>query len=135
MGGRISVYYSFRNNSKSPCTLNGTPAVVLIDRAGRRLKTKVEEYPEPGIQPKTVTLAPGGKAFFEVRYSSCGVSNQFVEHKSRCRSSAKLGFTPPGTKGMVMIREAIDPGRSLDGVSPVIATLKEFGIEESKPKP
>jgi hypothetical protein len=36
-----------------------------------------------------------------------------------------------------MIRESIDPAGwpELDGVSPVGATLKEFGIEETKPKP
>jgi hypothetical protein len=123
MGGHISAYYSFRNDSKSPCTLNGTPALAFFDRAGRRMKINVERDPK---QPKLVTIEPGGKAFFSFDYTSCGVQNQAVVHKSRCSSSTKLGFTPPGTKGMVMIRESIDDV-NISGLTPVVATLEEIG--------
>ncbi len=126
-GGHRSSYYSFRNNSTSPCMLNGVPAVALIDRAGRRMKITIDKaIANSDVPSSAITLAPGGKAFFEIRYQSCEFTNGAVEQKSRCTTSAKVGFRPPGTKGMLMIRDAIDADYL--GVSPLVATLKELGV-------
>ena len=138
MGGRRSEYFSFRNDSRSTCTLKGTPGVALFDGGGRRMNVLVgkDKETEP---PKAVTLEPGGKAFFGFDYTSCAGQNQAVERKSRCMSSTELGFTPPGTTSMVMIRESIDG--EITGLSSFVSTLKEFGYENTdgskppEPKP
>jgi hypothetical protein len=128
-GGHRSIYFSLRNKSKSPCMLNGTPGVALLDPAGRRMKTKVDKWDDSSVESKAVTLAPDEKAFFEVRYSSCEFTNGALERKERCTHSAKLGFTPPGTKGMVIIREPLDANGWISGVSPIVARREELGIE------
>jgi Domain of unknown function (DUF4232) len=135
MGGRRSLFYSFKNNSQSPCTLAGWPAYVLLDGAGHKIKPNMP--PGEGVpdDPKPVTLAPGGKAFFSVNYTSC-LSNT---HK-RCGSSAKARITAPGTKRTFVIPEVIDPegagghfGGDFD-VSPISSTLEELGISVEKRK-
>ena len=61
MGGQRGEYYSFKNNSQSPCTLKGSPTFVLLDGAGRRIPRQKITQADGG---ETVTLAPGGKAVF-----------------------------------------------------------------------
>ena len=140
MGGRRSVFYSFKNNSQSPCTLKGYPAYVLLDRAGRPIQPRraagKSAKDDPDEQAKAVTLAPGGKVFFSVDYSSCESTNGATGRHTRCTYSAKARITAPGTKRTFIIREVIDPeGRDIKGVSPVVVTLEELGIHIEKPKP
>lgn len=104
MGGRRSVFYSFKNNSKAPCTLEGWPGYILLDGAGHPLKPKSAGGEGEPDDPKAVTLAPGGKAFFSVNYTSCSSAT----HK-RCKFSAKARITAPGTKRTFIISELIDP--------------------------
>jgi len=134
MGGRRSLFYSFKNNSQSPCTLDGWPGYVLLDGAGRPLKvTSAGGEGEPD-DPKAVTLAPQGKAFFAVNYTSCSFATR---HDSPwpCRSSAKARVTAPGTKRAFIIREAINPEGPYFDVRPMAGTLEELGISIEKPKP
>lgn len=131
MGGQRGLYYSFKNNSQSPCTLKGSPAYVLLNRAGRTIQqTRADNRGEP------VTLAPGGKAFFSVSYHSCEFMKGATEHHKPCVLSAKARIVAPGTKRAFLLREVIDPeGREIESVSAVTATLEELGISIEKPKP
>jgi len=134
MAGHRSIYFSLRNKSQSPCTLKGTAVVAMYNRAGSRMKSKQDKGGFDDMKPQVVTLAPGKKAFFGINYASCIAQSEATQHKTRCLVSAKLGFAPPGAKGMVMISEKIDT--PYIDVSPIVATLKELGVEQpEKPKP
>jgi len=75
MGGKRYQRYMFINISKRRCTLKGFPTVAALSRSGRRLKLSVaysEDYPGgegEKYRPRAVTLAPGGRANFQVYYS------------------------------------------------------------------
>src|SRR4051812_32942163 len=65
MGGVRTVNYTFTNTSQSPCTLNGYPGFVLLNKAGRPVpgkhsvnKAKMVTDSDP-VPPKEVTLEPG----------------------------------------------------------------------------
>lgn len=130
MGGRRSLFYSFKNNSKSPCTLEGWPRYVLLNGDGHQLKAKNMAGEGVPDDPKPVTLSPGGKAFFSVNYTTCSSPG----HK-RCASSAKARITAPGTKRTFKVREVINvEGPTFDG-SPISSTLEALGISIEKRKP
>ena len=129
MGGRRSVFYSFKNNSQTPCKLEGWTRYVLLDAAGRPLKLQNMSGEGVPDDPKPVTLAPGGKAFFSLNYTTCSTPG----HK-RCVSSAKARITAPGTKRAFIIREVINvEGPTFDG-SPISGTLEELGLSIEKRK-
>lgn len=131
MGGQRGLYYSFKNNSQSPCTLKGSPAYVLLDRAGRMIQqTRSDDGGD------VVTLAPGGKAFFSVSYHSCEFIKGATDRHRPCTYSAKARITAPGTRRAFILREVIDPeGRKIESISAVTGTLEELGIIIEKPKP
>jgi hypothetical protein len=134
MGGRRSIFYSFKNNSQKPCKLKGWPAYVLLNSAGHQIKPPMP--PGEGVpdDPKPVTLTPGGKAFFSVNYTSCS-SASATGRQNRCKHSAKARISALGIKRTFIIRESINlEGRDYD-VSPIASTLKELGLEIEKPKP
>ncbi|MFL6334988.1 MAG: DUF4232 domain-containing protein [Pyrinomonadaceae bacterium] len=131
MGGQRGLFYSFKNNSQSPCTLKGTPAYVLLSRAGRTIqKVRADNSGD------AVTLAPGGRAFFSVSYHSCEFIKGATEHHGPCAFSAKARIVAPGTTRAFILREVIDPeGRKIESVSAVTSSLEELGISIEKPKP
>ncbi len=75
MGGKRYQRYMFINISKRRCTLKGFPTVTALGRTGRRLRVSAdysENFPGgegEGYKPAAVTLAPGGRANFQVFYS------------------------------------------------------------------
>jgi uncharacterized protein DUF4232 len=134
MGGRRTVFYSFKNNSPKPCKLEGGPAYMLLNSAGHQIKASMP--PGEGVpnDPKPVTLAPGGKAFFSVNYTSCESINSTMGRRKHCTSSAKARIAAHGTKRTFIIREVLDlEGRDYD-VSPISSTLEELGISIEKRK-
>ena len=135
MGGRRSVFYSFKNNSQAPCTLKGWPAYVLLDRAGHPLKPKSAGGEGEPEDPKAVTLAPGGKAFFSVNYTSCSFTTGATGRHRPCPYAAKARITAPGTKRAFILREVIDPEGPYFDVRPMASTLEQLGISIEKPKP
>jgi hypothetical protein len=140
MGGKRTIFYSFKNNSQSACKLQGWPTYVLLDRAGHQIKPPMP--PGEGVpdDPKPVTLAPGGKAFFSVNYTSCESTKMATGSRKRCTSSARARITAHGTKRTFTIREIIDPERANGrfgadfDVSPISSTLEELGISIEKRK-
>jgi hypothetical protein len=103
--GQRAVIFAFTNTSSSPCTLSGHPGFVMLNKAGLPLRgTHVSKDGEP---VQAVRLAPGGKAWFEITYSACGVGGTGV----RCPTSAKVRITAPGTRRAFVLREQLDPYR------------------------
>jgi hypothetical protein len=63
MWGRVSLFYSFKNNSQSLCTLRGWPRYVLLDGAGRPLKAKNMAGEGVPDDPKAGSEELKGKGF------------------------------------------------------------------------
>lgn len=111
--GQRAVIFAFTNTSSSPCTLSGYPGFMMLNKVGLPLRgTHISRNGEPA---QVVRLEPGGKAWFEITYSACGVGGTGV----RCPTSAKVRITAPGTKRAFVLREQIDPYRGRVGVTPV----------------
>ena len=111
--GQRAVIFAFTNTSSSPCTLSGYPEFVMLNKAGRPLRGAHvgRNSSEP---PQVVRLAPGGKAWFEITFSACGVGGT-----GRCPVAAKVRVTAPGTRRAFVLREQLDPYRGRVDVSPV----------------
>lgn len=110
--GQRGVIYGFTNTSSSPCTLSGYPGFVLLNRAGGRLRGI--HIIRTGEAAQVVTLAPGGKAQFEITYSACSVVGT-----PPCRVSVKVRITAPGTTRAFVLRERLDPFEGRINLSPV----------------
>jgi len=118
MGGQRGEYYSFKNDSPSPCTLKGAPTFALLDTAGHKISgQKVTPTDDPA---ETVTLQPGGKAFFSIGYRSCSVARK-AGYGGRCVTAAKLQIEAPGAKRAFVLKGGIDPENLTVNVSPVMS--------------
>lgn len=110
--GQRYVSYSFKNQSPSPCTLSGFPGFALLDRAGRKIRRQsITHIPDPVT---AVTLAPGGKAFFNIHYSACMTGGT-----PPCKSSAKVRIEAPGTNRPFVLRERAAPYQRSVELSPI----------------
>jgi hypothetical protein len=114
--GQRAVIFAFTNTALSPCTLYGHPGFSMLNRAGQPLRGA--HVGKNGEEAQVVTLAPGGKAWFEITFSACGVGGTGV----RCPTSAKVRITAPGTRRAFVLRERLEPYRGRVNVSPVQST-------------
>ena len=118
MGGARSEYYSFKNDSQSPCRLKGFPAFVLLNSAGQKIPgQKVTQNEDPA---EDLTLQPGGKAFFSIDYRSCSVLRN-AGYGGRCVTAAKLQIEAPGARKAFVLKGGIDPEKLELRVSPVMS--------------
>jgi hypothetical protein len=111
--GQRGVIFAFTNTSSKPCTLSGYPRFTMLNKAGRPLRGG--HVDRDGGTVELVTLSPGGKAWFAITYSACGVGGTGV----RCPVSAKFRIMAPGTRRPFILREQIDPYRGRVHVTPV----------------
>jgi hypothetical protein len=116
MGGEGSVDFSFKNSSKSPCTLQGYPRFELLDRAGRparrgRASNNAQLVGDEQNQtPQLVTLEPGKTAWFRFHYNSGGAG-----HVGKpCPTYPKVRITAPGTKRDFILRQGIQSCREVE---------------------
>ena len=114
--GQRAVIFAFTNTASSPCTLSGHPGFVMLNKAG--LPLRGAHVSKDGDEAQVVRLAPGGKAWFEITFSACGVGGTGV----RCPVSTKVRITAPGTRRAFVLRERLEPFRGRVGVSPVQST-------------
>lgn len=110
-----------QNIGASACSLTGYPGIVLQDRQGRNLTTVRGEqspgsYFTQGQAPTPVTLAPQGKAAFELAWSV--ISNEGAGEKT-CPSAARVRFTAPGDTSPVSLNMNLTPCGSRVRVSPI----------------
>lgn len=110
--GQRFVTYSFKNLSATPCTLSGFPAFTLLDSHGHRLHGQSITHNSDPVT--AVTLAPGGKAFFTIHYSSCSTVGT-----PPCRFSSKVRIVAPGTTRRFILHERLDPFQLQVDLSPV----------------
>jgi hypothetical protein len=119
--GNRAVNYAFTNTSTSPCTLSGSPGFVLLNRAGQPLHgTHITKdtgtYFQPEEAAQTVTLPPGGTAWFQIAYRAC-------EGRGMCPVSVKVRITAPGTKRGFILSERIEAFKGTVTVIPVRSGL------------
>ncbi|HEX8843307.1 MAG TPA: DUF4232 domain-containing protein [Pyrinomonadaceae bacterium] len=110
--GQRFVTYAFTNKSSSPCTLSGYPKFVLLNKYGRPIPGQSVTHNSDPVT--VVTLAPGGKAFFVIRYSACSTVGT-----PPCRFSSKVRITAPHTGRAFILRERLDPFQLSVSLSPV----------------
>ena len=113
--GQRYVTYAFRNTSSSPCKLSGFPTFVLLNRYGHRMSGQSVTHNTDPVT--TVTLAPGGKAFFNIHYSSCSTVGT-----PPCRFSSKVRIKAPHTTRNFIRRAQLDPFHLSVDLSPVKST-------------
>jgi hypothetical protein len=110
--GQRDITYAFTNNSSSPCMLSGYPGFVLLNHAGQRMPGQsITHNSDPAT---VVTLAPHGKAFFTIHFSSCSSVGT-----PPCQISSRVLVTAPGSRRAFILREKLDPFQLSVGLSPV----------------
>ena len=120
MGNRVANI-GVQNIGASACSLTGYPGIVLQDRQGRNL-TAIRSEQSPGSYftqgqaPTPVTLAPQGKAAFELAWNV--VPNEGAGEKT-CPSAARVRFTAPGDTSPVSLNMNFTPCSSRVRVSPI----------------
>ncbi len=100
MGGVRATPYIFTNTSSSACTLDGYPAVELLNQRGvivrRSTKQKSDEL-------ATATLEPGKTAWFNLNYNSGGAG-----HIGKpCPAYQKIRITAPAIARPFVLRTDI----------------------------
>jgi hypothetical protein len=96
--GSIIRSYEFTNSGKTTCTLFGYPGLGLLGAQGQNLTTTVQREPAP---ESTVTLSPGGHAWFAIEYGDgTGYGNL------TCPESSALEVTPPNAYHQLILKGA-----------------------------
>jgi hypothetical protein len=85
-----------RNTSSNSCHLQGYPGVGLLDAHGRLIADNADR--EPGYPTPSVTVAPGGHAYFTFAYVVAGpcVPHDFKAHG--------LEIYPPDDYGRLLLK-------------------------------
>jgi hypothetical protein len=104
IGGKRYGNYIFTNTSSAPCTLAGYPKFVLLNKARQLLRGVKIKYTDAfmngsanenqsGNNLKSVTLAPGKTAWFQIFYND----GMALDHKKPFPVAAKVRVTAPNT--------------------------------------
>lgn len=115
MGNRVTTL-ALQNTGVQTCSLTGYPTVTLAD-AGGRVMTTVKAVQEPGnyfaqgTPPTAVSIAPQGKAFFDLAWN---VVPHEAEGEKSCPEAKSLNLTTPGDTALVSLPLALTPcGRQI----------------------
>jgi len=105
--GTVGYVNSFENVSNATCTLYGYPGMQMLDAAGRPIPTEVirgSGYAVTALPEKVVTLAPGGKASFQLIFADgTGYGT------ATCPTSSQVEFTPPNLYVPITVSWQIQP--------------------------
>jgi hypothetical protein len=116
--GTIETTVALKNTTAKPCTLAGYPGLLLHGPTGAALPTNVVRkgsYSFTAMAPTTVTVSPGGSAYFNIGYSDVPVGGE-----TTCASSVSLGITPPNAYDQLMVPATLAAcGGGMLVVSPV----------------
>lgn len=123
----IAVY--LKNDSTSPCVLDGYPSIQMLTLTGRPIPTETSTRPSytiPDMKPQRVLLSGRRAATFFI-----GVTDATGYGTGRCPVSARVAITPPGNATAITLALGLSAyGGSIQHlrcgelfVSPVIAGL------------
>ncbi|MFL6374227.1 MAG: DUF4232 domain-containing protein [Pyrinomonadaceae bacterium] len=112
MGGQRGASYVVKNMSAAPCTIKGTPGIVLLDARGRTMGKRIA--PKSGA---VTTIKGRGKVAFEVGYHSCEFAAQASGKKpSRCRISRTAQIRFFGVSRVYNVKDRLDPEGGIEQV-------------------
>jgi uncharacterized protein DUF4232 len=107
--GSIGYTNSFQNISSTTCTLFGYPGMQMLNSSGQPIQTDVirgTSVTVPAVPVRLVTLAPGGKAWFDMGFSDgSGYGNDY----DSCPTSTLVEFTAPNDFQSITISLQIQP--------------------------
>ena len=109
MGGVRETPYIFTNISSSACTLDGYPALELLNQKGMVVRRATKQKSD---EPKAaVILDPGKTAWFNLNYNSGGAGHM----GKPCPSYPRLRIVAPGTTRAFVLRSGLQscPGTEL----------------------
>ena len=105
--GSIAQSVNLLNISNRACTLEGYPGMQMLSASGHALATHVHRGASVTVRARPVTLvtlAPGGKAAFDIGYADAtGFGNK------RCPTSARVKVTPPNDRKALTIKWRLQP--------------------------
>jgi hypothetical protein len=105
--GSVGDVVHFTNVSHHRCTLHGYPGLQMLNAAGRPIVTDVHRGSSVTVSARPVglvTLAPGGKASFELGYADAtGFGSE------TCPTSTRIEITPPNDYRPLTIAWRIQP--------------------------
>lgn len=118
-GNRVAII-GVQNLGTQVCSLTGYPTVILQDGQGRNLTAVRSEqspgsYLRTGQAPTPVSLAPQGKAFFDVAWNVVPDESQ---GQRTCPSAARIRVTAPGDSSPVSLDQAFAPCGGRVRISP-----------------
>lgn len=114
MGGVRSVPFVLTNVSKSPCTLEGYPALELLNKAGTLVKRATKQKLDDPIT--MATIEPGKTAWFALNFNAGGAGYMGPP----CPTYRQLRITMPGAKRPFLLRSEIQTcARSDFEVTPI----------------
>lgn len=114
--GSIGGAFAFINNGPSACTLFGYPGMQLFNATGNPLPTTVIRGTStvvPSVPERTITLAPGGRAFFYFGYADVPTGSE------ACPTASVVEITPPNAYDHLVVTVTISPCGGRVTVSPV----------------
>ena len=109
MGGVRETPYIFTNISSSACTLDGYPALELLNQKGIVVRRATKQKSD---EPKTpVVVDPGKTAWFNLNYNSGGAGHM----GKPCPTYPRLRILAPGTTRAFVLRSGLQscPGTDL----------------------
>ena len=120
--GTIETTVALTSTSAAPCVLGGYPGLQLQTASGSPLPTTVVRkgsYSFTAMAPTTVTVTPGGSAYFNIGYSDVPVGTE-----TTCPTSASVQVTPPNAFDHLVMTAALAPcGGGTLVVSPVFLSV------------
>lgn len=114
MGGVRRTPFVLTNVSKAPCTLEGYPALELLNKAGALVKRAAKQKSDDRITK--ATIEPGKTAWFALNFNAGGAGNMGPP----CPTYRQLRITTPGAKRPFILRSEIQTcARSQFDVTPI----------------
>ena len=113
MGGQRGASYIVKNTSRSACTINGSPGIVLLDRRGRIMGHRIK----PTMGGAT-TIKARGQTSFEVGYHSCTFVAGATDGRNpkKCKWSAKAQIRFSGINRVFTVNDKIDADGGIEQV-------------------
>lgn len=118
--GNRQLVVGVTNVGLQTCSLTGYPTVTLQDARGRTLTAiRADQNPSSYFSnnsaPQPVTLAPQGKAFFDINWN---VVPHEAQGERTCPSAARIRVTAPGDTSPVNLDQTFTPCGGRIQVSP-----------------
>jgi hypothetical protein len=101
MGGVRETPYTFTNISSSACTLDGYPALGLLNQKGMVVRRATKQKSDEPTA--AVILDPGKAAWFNFNYNSGGAGHM----GKPCPTYPKLKIVAPGTTRAFVLRSGV----------------------------